>query len=128
MRFLLNALATSVGVWIATLLPLDVEVSGGENEWWSRALVYLGIGALIVALNAVVRPIVKVVTLPITILTLGLFTLVITWFILWLTSWLSSHVGFMTLTIGGFWKTLLAALVIAIVSSITGGLLGAKRR
>ncbi len=128
MRFLLTTIATAFAVWIATLLPLDVEVSGGEDEWWTRALVYLAIAAVIVGLNAVVRPIITIVTLPITILTLGLFSLVISWFILWLTSWLSGHLDFLNLSLGGFWKTLLAALVIAIVSAIAGSVLGAKRR
>lgn len=128
MKFLLTSVVTAVAVWFATLLPLGLEVSGGEDEWWTRALVYLGIGAIIVALNAVLKPILKVVTLPILILTLGLFSLVITWFILWLTSWISEQVDFMTLTIGGFWQTLLAALVIAIASSIMGAVVRPRRR
>lgn len=118
---------TAVAVWIASLLPLDLEVSGGEAEWWTRALVYLGIGAVIVLLNKLLKPVLSVLALPITILTLGLFALVISWFILWLTAWISSHVDFMTLSTGGFWKTLLAAIVIAIASAIMGAIVGANR-
>ena len=128
MKFLLTVAVTAVAVWIASLLPLDLEVSGGEAAWWTRALVYVGIGGVIVVLNAIVRPIISVLTLPITILTLGLFSLVISWFILWLTAWLSEQVDFMSLTIGGFWKTLLAALVIAIASAVMGSVVGARRR
>lgn len=127
MKFLLNAAVTAVAVWIATLLPLDLEVSGGEGEWWSRALVYLAIGAVIVALNMVLKPIIKALTFPILILTLGLFSLVITWFILWLTSWISEQVDFLNLSLGGFWQTLLAALVIAIVSAIMGAVVKPRR-
>ncbi len=128
MKFLLNVAVTAVAVWVTTLLPLDLEVTGGEAEWWTRVLVYLGIGAVIVLLNSLLKPVLSVLALPITILTLGLFALVISWFILWLTSWLSSHVDFMTLETGGFWKTLLAAIVIAIVSAIMGAIVGTKRR
>lgn len=128
MKFLLKAAVTAVAVWIATLLPLDLSVSGGEGEWWSRALVYLGIGAVIVALNTILKPLIKVLTLPVLILTLGLFSLVITWFILWLTSWLSQQVDFMTLEIGNFWQTLLAALVIGVASAIMGALVEPRRR
>lgn len=128
MRFLLSAAVTAVAVWITSLLPLGLEVTGGEGEWWSRALVYLGIGAVIVALNLVLKPILKVVALPILILTLGLFSLVITWFILWLTAWISEQVDFMTLSLGGFWQTLLAALVIAIASAIMGAFVKPRRR
>ena len=128
MKFLLNAIVTAVAVWITSLLPLGLEVSGGEGEWWSRALVYLAIGAVIVALNAVLKPIIKVLTLPLLILTLGLFSLVITWFILWLTSWISEQVDFLSLSLGGFWQTLLAALVIAVVSAIMGAVVKPRRR
>lgn len=128
MRFLLSAAVTAVAVWITSLLPLGLEVSGGETEWWTRALVYLGIGAVIVALNLIVKPILKVVALPLLVLTLGLFSLVITWFILWLTAWISEQVDFMTLSLGGFWQTLLAALVIAIASAIMGAFVKPRRR
>lgn len=128
MRFLLNVIATAVAVWVATLLPLQVEVQGGENEWWLRVLVYLAIAALITILNMIVKPILHVLALPITILTLGLFALVISWFILWLTAWITSAFDAFTLEIGGFWLSLLAALVIGLVSAVMGALLGTKRR
>ncbi|MFW2512582.1 phage holin family protein [Demequina sp. SO4-13] len=127
MKFLAQVAVTAVAVWITSLLPLDLEVSGGEAEWWTRALAYLGIGAVIVLLNRIIKPILAVLTLPITILTLGLFALVISWFILWLTAWLSSFVDFMTLSVGGFWQTLLAAIVIGITSAIMSAIVGANR-
>jgi len=123
MVFLFRAVITAVAVWIVTLLNLDV-VTGGNDTWWSRALVYLGVGAVLVAVNMIVKPIVAVVTLPIRILTLGLFALVINWAMLELTAWLTSHLPIGTLVLGGFWKTLLAAFLIAIISVI----LGVKRK
>ncbi len=47
MRFVLNVLAMAVAVWVATLLPLDVAVTGGESEWWTRVLVYGAIGIIL---------------------------------------------------------------------------------
>lgn len=120
MVFLFRSVITAVAVWIVTLLNLDVVVTGGNDTWWSRALVYLGVGAVLVAVNMIVRPIVAVVTLPIRILTLGLFALVINWAMLELTAWLTSHLPIGTLELGGFWKTLLAAFLIAIISVILG--------
>jgi putative membrane protein len=73
-----------------------------------------------VAVNMIVKPIVNVVTLPVRILTLGLFALVINWAMLELTAWLTSHLPIGTLELGGFWKTLLAAFLIAIISVILG--------
>jgi putative membrane protein len=120
MVFLFRSVITAVAVWIVTLLNLDVVVTGGNDTWWSRALVYLGVGAVLVAVNMIVKPIVAVVTLPIRILTLGLFALVINWAMLELTAWLTSHLPIGTLELGGFWKTLLAAFLIAIISVILG--------
>jgi len=127
MKFILNAAVTAVAIWIATLLPLELAVTGGEAEWWTRVLAYLALGAVIALLNAIVKPILSVLALPITILTLGLFALVINWFILWLTAWLSELVDFVNLSIGGFWNTLFAALIISIASAIMGAILGTKR-
>lgn len=124
MVFLFRSVITAVAVWIVTLLNLDVVVTGGNDTWWSRALVFLGVGAVLVAVNMIVKPIVKIVTLPIRILTLGLFALVINWAMLELTAWLTSHLPIGTLEVGGFWKTLLAAFLIAIISVI----LGVKRK
>lgn len=124
MVFLFRSVITAVAVWIVTLLNLDVVVTGGNDTWWSRALVFLGVGAVLVAVNMIVKPIVKIVTLPIRILTLGLFALVINWAMLELTAWLTSHLPIGTLELGGFWKTLLAAFLIAIISVI----LGVKRK
>jgi putative membrane protein len=132
MRFLLTSIITAVAVWFTTVLPFDVAVVGGEEEWWRRALVFLGIGALMAALNAFVKPVVDALTLPVKILTLGLFSLVIGWFILWLASWITENVpvikNWATLEIGGFWNTLFAALVIAISVAILSAIIpGAKR-
>jgi putative membrane protein len=124
MYFVIRTIATAVAVWLVTLLPLDVAVTGGNESWWSRALVYLGIGAIMVLVNMLVKPIVNVLTLPVRILTLGLFALVINWAMLELSAWITSKVSFGTLELGGFWKTVLAALLIAIVSAM----LGAKKR
>jgi len=81
------------------------------------------------ALNAFVKPIVNALTFPIRILTLGLFSLVVGWFILWLAAWITDKLPWATLTIGGFWNTLWAALVIAITVGILSAIVpGARRR
>ena len=69
---------------------------------------------------------VKIVTIPIRILTLGLFSLIINWAMLAFASWLSSKMSWVTLEIGGFWKTLLAALVISVITVLLAGPAGRK--
>ena len=119
MRFLLNSIVTAVAVWIVTLIEwFNVSVKGGENEWWTRALVFLVIGMVIAGLNALIRPLLTFLALPCLILTLGLFSLLISWAILWLASWLTGLVPHVELTLGDFWQTFWAALVLAIVTAI----------
>ena len=127
MKFVLNVIAMAVAVWVATLLPLDVAVTGGEAEWWTRALVYAAIGVILHLLNMAVKPVLQILALPITILTLGLFALVVNTFVLWLGAWITTWFDGLELELGGFWLTLVAALVITIISGIVRGLTGANR-
>ncbi len=70
--------------------------------------------ALVLGLvNAIIKPIVKLFALPVTILTLGLFSLVINAGMLYLVGWVVPG-----LEMVGFWQTLLAALIISVVSSV----------
>ncbi len=72
-------------------------------------------------LNTLVRPIIKLITLPINILTLGLFTLIINGFMVWLTSQAVS--GFV---VSGFWNAVLVAIVLSIFGLIINWLAGKK--
>ena len=129
MKFVLKSAIAAVAVWIVTKLPLDVSVTGGESgDWWSRPLVFLAIGALYVLLNAIIKPLVTFVALPVLILTLGLFSAVIAWFMLWLASWITSNLDWVHLEVGGFWKTLLAAIVIAIITGVLSPMTKERKR
>lgn len=99
-RWAILALAVSAAAWLFD----GVEVEGG---FWS----YVWVAAILGLLNAVVRPIILLLTLPITVLTLGLFILVVNAITLSITVWLSSSIE-----IDGFGTTVLAAAVISLVS------------
>jgi putative membrane protein len=91
-------------------------------------LAYLFIGLIFGLVNAIVRPLVRLLSLPITILTLGLFTIVINAAMLYLTSWLSGYTP-VHLTIDSFfWTAVLAAIIISVISVVAGRLPGARRR
>jgi len=129
MKFVVKAAIAALAVWIVTKLPLDVAVTGGNtSDWWSRPLVFLGIGALFVLLNAIIKPLITFIALPLLILTLGLFAAVIAWFMLWLVAWITSNIDGIHLEVGGFWKTLLAAIVIAIITGILDPLAKDRKR
>ena len=75
------------------------------------AAIFLGI------FNALIRPVLLIMTLPITLVTLGLFTLVINGLMLWLTAWLLD--GF---AVHGFWSAVGGALVLSLISWAANGL------
>lgn len=122
MRFFIKLVATGLGLWIATLLPLQLSVTGGA-EWWERVLVFGLVALVVVVLNEAIKPIVKILSIPLLILTLGLFYVVIVWFMLFLASWITGFLPFGTLTLGGFWITLVAAIVVSVVASIAEAML-----
>jgi putative membrane protein len=101
LKWLINAVALFVVVNV---------VAGTGVERWQTLLA----GSLVIGLlNAFIRPILLFFTLPVNLLTLGLFTLVINGVIFYLAAWLVK--GFY---VAGFWSALVAALVFSIVSFI----------
>ncbi len=108
MRFLLRLLFNAAALWVATRIVSGVTFSGEPGYLLVVALVF-GV------LNALVRPILKLLTCPLLILTLGLFTFVINGVILWMTSTLSESLG-IGFRVAGFWAAFWGALVVTIVS------------
>ncbi|WP_165171374.1 phage holin family protein [Adlercreutzia sp. ZJ242] len=119
MNFILRWIVTAVAVAAAVWLVPGIDVLGGDS-WASIALL-----ALVLALiNMSLKPILQVLSLPVTVLTLGLFYLVVNTAVLYLSAWLANglfNVGFEIATFGsGF----VAAIVISIVSGIVNGIVG----
>ena len=106
----IHFLAEAVAIWIATLIVPGIHVYGG-------AVTYLWIGILFGLVNAIVGTILRVLTIPLILLTLGLMSFAITVAMLALTASLSSK-----LDIDGFWSAVGAAFVVAIVSAVIEGL------
>ena len=123
LRVLVNALALWVAAWILPGMgiaadPSVVSAVGGETT--ASVLAYLFVGLVFGAVNAVVRPVLTILSLPITCLTLGLFAIVVNAAMLWLTSWLSSFTP-LRLEIDSFlWTAVLATLIIGVVSLLMG--------
>jgi len=113
--FLLRVLIVAVGLWLASAIVPGIAVRG--------AATLLGAALLLGIVNAVVRPVVVVLTLPITILTLGLFLLVVNAAMLGLVAAL-----FDNFTIAGFWSAVLGSLVVSITGWIASWLIGPRGR
>ncbi|MEU9454733.1 phage holin family protein [Streptomyces sp. NPDC048277] len=104
-----NAGALAVAVWL-----LDKITLTGDNtakKAWTLILVALVFGLV----NFLVKPIVKVLTFPLFILTLGLITLVVNALMLLLTSWVCDKLN-LSFHVEGFWTAVLGGLIISIVS------------
>jgi len=101
---LVTWIANSLAIYCVGYLMLSVDVASVRDAFIA--------GAILSLINAIVKPIVVVLTLPLTIVTLGLFYFVVTAFCLWLTSRLVT--GFM---VQGFWATLFASILISIFSA-----------
>ncbi|KFG02213.1 phage holin family protein [Streptomyces europaeiscabiei] len=104
-----NAGALAVAVWLIDKITLTGDSTG--KEVGTLLLVALVFGLV----NAVVKPLVKLLTLPLFILTLGLFTLIVNALMLLLTSWLADVLD-LSFHVEGFWTAVLGGLIISIVS------------
>jgi len=120
MRFLVRLVIGAFALWVAVQIVPGVSYQG---EWVKLLLVALVFGLL----NALVRPVLVLLSCPMLILTLGLFTLVINAFVLWLTSALSGGLG-LGFHVSGFGAAFLGALVVSIVSILVSGLLPDPKR
>ena len=112
MNLLIRWIIASFSLFVAAWLVPGIRVEG--NAWGVYALMAVILGLI----NAIIRPILKLLSLPIIILTLGLFLLVINGITLWMASALAIkvfHVGFY---VDGFWSAFLGALIVSIVSVI----------
>jgi putative membrane protein len=74
-------------------------------------------------INAIIRPLLKILTCPLIILTLGLFVLVINGLMLWLASYIAVNIFAVKFEIDGFWSAFFGAIIISIVSIILNGLI-----
>ncbi|MCU1518441.1 MAG: hypothetical protein JWQ75_3162 [Pseudarthrobacter sp.] len=137
MRVLVNGLALWIASWI--LPGLDISTAATTNavaesgvtqgtDAIGITLAYLFVGLIFGVVNAFVRPLVSFLSLPITILTLGLFTVVINAAMLYLTSWISGYTPVRFTIDSFFWTAVFAAIIISVISVVAGRLTGSRNR
>lgn len=111
LRLAINALALYLAVgtgWIA-------GIEGQSTVWWA----YLVMGLIFTVVNALLKPILKLLTCPLILLTLGLFTLIINTLLFWFTGWLGNLFGSgFGFRIESFWAGLLGALLVGVVNTV----------
>jgi putative membrane protein len=113
--FFLRLLITALGLWVADRLLPGIMITGTGSLIVSALL--LGI------VNAVIRPIILILTLPLTILTLGLFVLIVNGISLAIAAWLVP--GF---HIAGLWSATFGAIIVGLISWAASAFVGGSGR
>jgi putative membrane protein len=137
-RFLVGTVINAFGLWLTTLIvpAITLHPYGGTGLWQTIGS-FLLVGAIFGLVNAIVAPVIKVLAIPLYILTFGLISLVINGALLLFVAWLSGLFGDKAFAINGFTSegltieslgwAILGALVMSIASFITRGVFKAAR-
>jgi putative membrane protein len=115
MRFLIRLIANAAALAIATWILSDITLTGSSTL--NEAITLLVVALIFGVLNAIIKPIFAILSIPLLLITLGLFLIVINACMLLLTSWLA---GLFDLGwhVEGFWTAILGSLIISIVSFV----------
>ena len=118
MNLIIKLAITAAALFVAVWLIPGLDFKGG-------ALGFIVVAALVLVANAIVKPILNIFSLPLILLTLGLFLLITNALALQLVVWLSSpnNLDLGLTSTGFFWATFLGALVISVVRMILDAIL-----
>ena len=122
MRFILRWLATAVAVSVAIWLVPGVNIIGGNSAWGAIAI-FAGILALV---NMSIKPILQVLSLPISIITLGIFYLIVNTLMLYIAAWLSNSLFDLGFAMETFGSAFVASILISFIASIVNAITGAN--
>jgi putative membrane protein len=114
--FLLRAALTGFALWVVTLIVPGISFVGADNTLQEIGIIFV-VALIFGVVNAFIKPIVQILSIPLYILTLGLIHIVINALMLWITSWITENTTHWGLYIDDFWWTAIwAAIVLSIVS------------
>lgn len=117
MRILIRWVITGLALFAAAWLVPGITV---EGDGWT---VYAVMAVILALVNAIVRPVLKLLTCPLILLTLGIFVLVINGFTLWLASRIAQSWFGVGYTVDGFGPAFLGGLIVSVVSVILSALI-----
>ena len=120
MNFLIRWLVTAIAVAAAVWIVPGFEIIGGDSAWIAVALFSLVLSLV----NIAIKPILQILSLPITVLTLGIFYLVVNTLLLYVAAWLANGLFGAGFLIASFGSAFVASIVISIVSAIVNSIVG----
>ncbi len=127
--FLVRAALTGLALWVVTQFVHGLSFVGGNTTLQRVGIIFV-VAVIFGLVNAIIKPIVQILSIPLYILTLGLFHVVVNALMLWITARITEHTTHWGLQIDHFWWTAIwAAIVLSIVSWALSMLIrGAGRR
>ena len=114
--FLLRTALVGVALWVVSLIVPGVSFVGGDSTAARVGIIFV-VAVIFGLVNAVIKPIVQLLAIPLYILTLGLIHVVINALMLWITSWITEHTTRWGLQVDPFWwQAIWGAIVLSLVS------------
>ncbi|MGC9468735.1 MAG: phage holin family protein [Anaerolineae bacterium] len=117
MKLLIRWIISALSLFVAAWLVPGIQV--GDNQGW---IAYAAMAIILSFVNALIRPLLKLLTCPLILLTLGLFTLVINAITLLIASALAQNVFGVNFFVDGFWAAFWGALIVSVVSVVLNAL------
>lgn len=125
-KFVTSWILSSASLAIAAQLLGDhMDIGDSEDSTTARIISVLLVGAVFTVVNMFVAPVIKTLSLPFIILSLGLALLVINALLLLLTDWITGKLD-VSFFVDGFWWAVLGAIVISLVNTVLGTITNKK--
>lgn len=115
-NFLIRVVVNGIALWVAALVLDGIDLAEGDADWTTKVTTIVLVALLFGVINAFIKPVVKLFSLPFIILTLGLFTFVVNAFMLQITEWIADLFDLPFSIDHFFWDAVFAAVVITLVS------------
>ena len=126
--FVIRAALTGFALWVVTHVVHGLSFVGGETRLQRVGIIFV-VAVIFGLVNAFIKPVVQILSIPLYILTLGLFHIVVNALMLWITARISQNTTHWGLAIDHFWWTAIkAAIVLSIVSWVLSLVLRSARR
>jgi len=121
--FVIRVLVNGVALWVAASLIPGIHLADNPASTSNHLVTILWVAVIFGLLNALIKPILTILSLPVIILTLGLFTLIVNAAMLELTSWFAGKFSLDFHVDQFFWDAVLGAIIITIVSMLLNAIL-----
>ena len=120
MNFIIRWLVTAIAVGVAVWIVPGMDLLGGTDAWVGIAI----FGLILSLVNISIKPIMQVLSLPISVITLGIFYLVVNTLMLYIAAWISNGLFNVGFDIATFGSAFVASIVISIVSAFMNAIVG----